>query len=91
MPGLWDPVLYLNEGPLSLVTRGGLPGVRAEPSVNAKVALMSGEGLEFIVGQRDEVDLVRDVPQDLVDADGERNKLAVGQVCSKKDKDRSEP
>lgn len=42
MPGLWDPVLYLNEGPLSLVTRGGLPGVRAEPSVNAKVALMSG-------------------------------------------------
>lgn len=40
---LWDPTPYLNEGPLlSLATRGGRPGVWAEPNVNAKVPLISG-------------------------------------------------
>lgn len=39
---------------------------------------LAGEGLEFIVGQSDELDLVRDIPQDLVDADGEGNELALG-------------
>lgn len=47
---------------------------------------LAGEGLELIVGQRDEVDLVGDIPQDLVDADGERNQLALSQICSQRTK-----
>lgn len=38
----WGPAPYLKEGPLSLVARGGRPGVWAEPRVSAKVPLISG-------------------------------------------------
>ena len=31
---------------------------------------LAGEGLELVVGQRDEVNPVSDISQDLVDADG---------------------
>ena len=48
----------------------------------------AGEGLELVVGQRDEVNLVSDISQDLVDADGEGNQLALGQVCSQRTKTR---
>lgn len=47
---------------------------------------LAGEGLELIVGQRDEVDLVSDIAQDLVDADGEGNQLALSQICSQRTK-----
>lgn len=42
LPWLWDPTPYLREGPLSLATRGDRPVVWAEPSVKAKVPLISG-------------------------------------------------
>lgn len=42
MPRPWGPAPHLREGPLSLVARGGRPGVWAEPRVKAKVPLMSG-------------------------------------------------
>lgn len=45
---------------------------------------LAGEGLELVVGQRDEVDLVGDIPQDLVDANGEGNQFALGQICSQR-------
>ena len=49
---------------------------------------LAGEGLELVVGQRDEVNPVSDISQDLVDADGEGNQLALGQVCSQRTKTR---
>lgn len=45
---------------------------------------LAGKGLELVVGQRDEVNLVSDISQDLVDADREGNQLALGQVCSQR-------
>lgn len=44
--------------------------------------------LELLVGQRDEVNLVSDISQDLVDADREGNQLALPGLQSK-DKDQS--
>lgn len=49
---------------------------------------LAGEGLELVVGQCDEVNLVGDISQDLVDADGEGNQLALGQVCNQRTKTR---
>lgn len=50
---------------------------------------LAGEGLELVIGKCDEVDLVGDISQDLVNANGERSQLALSQVCSQKNKDKS--
>lgn len=47
---------------------------------------LAGEGLELVIGKRDEVDLVSDISQDLVNANRERSQLALSQVCSQRTK-----
>lgn len=45
----------------------------------------AGEGLQLVVGQGDVVDPLGDTPHGLVDADGEGDQLAVGQICPQRD------